>query len=389
MLPSRTDFLIVGAGFAGLTLAERLCSAGFHCTLVDRRSHIGGNSHDEYDAHGVLIHSYGPHYFRTNSPQILEYLGRFTQWRPHVYKVQSWTDGRYWSFPVNLKTFEQLVGHRASEEEFAAWLEAERIPIDMPRNSEEVILSQMGRRLYELFFRGYTRKQWKLDPSELDASVCGRIPIRTDRNDAYLKEQFQCLPAEGYHVLFDNMKAACGERLSLVLGVDYRDLKDSVPHRHLFFTGAIDEFYKYRFGPLPYRSLRFEREYFSAGQLRERLPVSGKAGFWQPELQVNYPNDFEFTRIVEMKHATGQVCAGSTIVREYPADWELGQDPYYPVPSRESRALYERYRALADGEKDVTFLGRLGTYKYYNMDQVVAQALKVAEDTLAAHQPLI
>jgi len=378
MKKESTDFLIIGAGFAGMVLAERLCEAGYHCTIVDRRAHIGGNSHDAYDKDGVLIHSYGPHYFRTNSQEILDYLGRFTRWRPVTYRVQSWTEGRYWSFPVNLNTFEQIVGCEATEDEFIAWLEKERVPIDMPRNSEDVILSQMGHHLYELFFRGYTRKQWKREPCELDASVCGRIPIRTNRNDAYLKEQFQCLPADGYHVLFNNIASACGKRLTLLLHTDYRDVTKRIDHRHLFFTGAIDDYYQYRFGPLPYRSLRFEKEYFNAKQLATRLVMSGKLGFWQPELQVNYPNDYEFTRIVEMKHATGQNCAGSTIVREFPADWQQGDDPYYPVPSEESQRLYERYKLLADADDNVTFLGRLGTYKYYNMDQVTAQALKVA-----------
>ncbi|MBN2069270.1 MAG: NAD(P)-binding protein [Opitutales bacterium] len=375
----KTDYLIAGAGFAGLVLAERLCAAGFHCIVVDKRSHTGGNSHDTYDAHGVLIHPYGPHYFRTDAPAILEYLSRFTDWLPCTYRVQSWTNGRYWSFPVNLKTFEQIVGHKASEAEFIKWLEQERIAIDTPQNSEEVILSQMGPTLYELFFKGYTRKQWKRDPKDLDVSVCGRIPIRTTYNDAYLKEKFQCLPKNGYHALFANLIESCGDKLQVILNTDYTEVKDTVERKHTFFTGPIDAYYGYCFGALPYRSLRFEQEHYKEEQLLERATISGKQGFWQPELQVNYPNDYEFTRIVELKHITGQNHTGSTIVREYPRDWQMGEDPYYPIPSDESKALYKRYKNLSEKDTDVTFLGRLGTYRYYNMDQVVTQALNTAE----------
>jgi UDP-galactopyranose mutase len=375
----KVDCLVVGAGFAGLVLAERLCAADKRCVVIDRRAHFGGNSNDAYDEHGVLIHSYGPHYFRTDDAAVKNYLSRFTEWTPCVYRVQSWTEGRYWSFPVNLKTFEQLIGRESTEAEFVEWLKKERIPFDKPANSEEVILSQTGRRLYELFFKGYTRKQWKRDPSDLDASVCGRIPIRTDRNDAYLRESFQALPKNGYHALFENLVAACGKNLTLLLNTDFKAVKDSISYTHLFYSGAIDEYYGYKFGPLPYRSLRFEREYFDAIALAKRLPVSGKPGFWQPELQVNYPNDFDYTRIVEMKHATGQQCPGSTIVREYPMDWQIGEEPYYPVPSAESARIYDRYKALSDAERNVTFMGRLGRYKYRNMDQVVLETLGIAK----------
>lgn len=382
----KTDYLIVGAGFSGLVLAERLCAAGKTCVVVDRRSHIGGNSDDHFDENGVLLHTYGPHYFRTDSPEIIEYLSRFTAWLPCTYRVLSWTEGRYWSFPVNLATYEQLVGHPATEDEFRAWLEKEKIPISHPANSEEAILSQAGRRLYEMFFRGYTRKQWRRDPSELDASVCARIPIRTNRNDAYLREKYQMIPAKGYHVLFENIVAACSERLTLLLDTDYRDVAKTIEYSHLFYCGAIDEYYEYRFGPLPYRSLRFERQYFGPKELEERLAISGKRGFWQPCMQVNYPNDHDFTRIVEIKHATRQDCAGTTIVREFPTDWTAGSEPYYPVPTPESAALYESYRTLAAGEGGLTFLGRLGQYRYCNMDQVVAQALAIAAQTLVTER---
>jgi UDP-galactopyranose mutase len=257
----------------------------------------------------------------------------------------------------------------------AAWLAEKRVPIEHPANSEEVIISQVGWELYEKFFKGYTLKQWKRHPKELDATVCGRIPIRTNRDDRYLSEKFQALPAEGYTRMFERMIEACGGRLQMKLGTDYREILPHVKYRHLIYTGPIDEFYDCRFGSLPYRSLRFEFENHTPDQLRSRKMISGKEGFWQPAMQVNYPNDEDFTRIVEIKHATGQRCANSTIAREYPEDYGPGKEPYYPIPAPDTSAIYKRYKELADAESRISFIGRLATYRYYNMDQVVAMAL--------------
>ncbi len=370
------DYLIVGAGFAGITAAERLCTRhGKKCLVVEKRTHLGGNAYDSYDDHGVLIHTYGPHYFRTNSARIREYLSQFTEWHPAAYQILSHTEGRYWNFPINLNTFEQFLGRPSTSEEMQDWLEAHKVPIENPANSEEVIVSQVGWELYEKFFKGYTIKQWKRHPRDLDASVCGRIPIRTNRDDRYLQEEFQALPKAGYTRMFERMVAACGDRISILLNTDYRTVLPQVDYRHMIYTGPIDQFYDCRFGSLPYRSLRFEYESFTPEQLEEREPVSGKPGFWQPALQVNYPNDREYTRIVEVKHATGQLCANSTIVREYPEDYGQDKEPYYPIPAPDAAALYRKYKDLADAEAGVSFIGRLATYRYYNMDQVVGMAL--------------
>jgi UDP-galactopyranose mutase len=379
------DYLIVGAGYAGLVLAERLSSQlGQKCLIVERRAHIGGNSYDEYDDHGVLLHKYGPHYFRTNSPRIREYLSQFTEWRPVDYMIRSWARGRYWSFPVNLNTYEELVGHPATEEEFIAYLEKVKVPIENPANSEEVIVSQVGWEFYEMFFKGYTLKQWKRHPKELDASVCGRIPIRTNRDDRYLREEFQAIPKAGYARMFERMVAA-SPGVRILLRADYKELLPFVKYRHMIYTGPIDDFYDLRFGALPYRSLRFERESFTAEQLVEREKISGRAGFWQPAMQVNYPNEEEFTRIVEIKHATGQQCTNTTIVREYPEDYGPGKEAYYPVPAPDSQAMYEKYKELASLEENVSFVGRLATYRYYNMDQVVGMALAEFERLKERH----
>ena len=414
------DCLIVGAGFSGLTIAERLTTQqGKTCLVVEKRDHLGGNAYDKYDEAGVLIHTYGPHYFRTNAPRIVDYLSQFTEWHPVEYKILSYSDGRYWNFPINLNTFEQFLGRPSTSEEMEAWLAEKRVPIENPVNSEEVIVSQVGWELYEKFFKGYTLKQWRRHPKDLDASVCGRIPIRTNRDDRYLREEFQAIPKDGYTAMFERMLAACGDKLEIRLNTEFRDILPQVEFQHLVYSGPIDEYYDYCHGHLPYRSLRFERESFTSQQLsayhsglpsaisaslRFRSPPSSlqsPPGFFQPAMQVNYPNDEEFTRIVEIKHATGQQCANTTIVREYPDDFGPGKEAYYPIPAPDSAATYQKYKALTETDPfpahlgsllpapcspmpSVHFIGRLATYRYYNMDQVVGMALKRAEKISAA-----
>lgn len=370
------DYLIVGAGFSGLTIAERLCTQlDAACLIVDRRTHIGGNAYDKYDDHGVLIHAYGPHYFRTNSPRIKDYLSQFTEWHPVNYKILSWTHGQYWPFPINLNTFEQFIGRQSTSEEMKATLDTWKLHVGSPSNSEEVIVSQVGRQLYEQFFEGYTKKQWARHPRQLDASVCGRIPIRTNRDDRYLTEDFQALPLAGYTRMFERMLSACGGRVKVLLNTDYREVLPHTNFKHMFYTGPIDEYFDFCDGRLPYRSLEFEAESFTPDELALRESVSQKRGFWQPAMQVNYPNDHDYTRIVEIKHATGQLCEASTIVREYPTAFGPGKEPYYPIPAPDTSAIYARYKARAAEEKRTSFIGRLATYKYYNMDQVVGMAL--------------
>jgi UDP-galactopyranose mutase len=355
------NFLIVGAGFAGSVLAERIASQlGKTCLVVERRNHIGGNAYDRYDDAGVLVHEYGPHYFRTNSQRIVDYLSQFTEWRSVEYKILSWTDGRFWRFPINLNTFEQLIGRPSTTEEMEAKLAEWRVKIDNPRNSEEVIVSQVGWKLYEMFFKNYTRKQWQRDAKELDPSVCGRIPIRTNRDDRYLSERFQALPKNGYTAMFRKMLSH--PKIEVWLNTHYREVRQHVRFGHLIFTGPIDEYFDHCFGRLPYRSLRFEPE---------TLPQE----YFQPAMQVNYPNDYDFTRIVEIKHATGQKAPWTTIVREYPQDFGPGREPYYPIPAPDARALYSKYVERGGLEKNVSFVGRLATYRYYNMDQIVGMAL--------------
>jgi len=352
------DWLIVGAGFAGAVLAERLASQqGARVLVVDRRDHIAGNAYDHLDEAGVLVHRYGPHIFHTNSEAVFEHLSQFTEWRPYEHRVIGQVDGQLVPIPINLDTVNRLYGLDLTSAELEAWFAARAEKVADIHTSEDVIVSRIGRELYEKFFQAYTRKQWGLDPSQLDAAVTARIPVRTDREDRYFTDRFQAMPRDGYTAMFRRMLDH--PNITLMLATDYADLPRTVRYRRMVWTGAVDEFFGFRFGKLPYRSLRFRHE---------TLPQER----FQPVGTVNYPQDRDYTRISEYKHMTGQVHPCTSVTYEYPTD--VG-DPYYPVPRPDNQALYKRYEALADATPNTVFVGRLATYRYLNMDQVVGQAL--------------
>jgi UDP-galactopyranose mutase len=352
------DWLVVGAGFAGSVLAERLASQrDERVLLVDRRCHVGGNAYDRFDDAGVLIHQYGPHIFHTNSAAIIDYLSRFTEWRAYEHRVLAHVDGQLVPIPINLDTVNRLYGLSLTSAELEAWLAARAEPVARIRTSEDVVVSQVGRELYEKFFRGYTRKQWGVDPAELDKSVTARVPTRTSRDDRYFTDKFQVMPAQGYTRMFERMLAH--PNIKIMLQTDFREIRDIVPYRRLIFTGPIDEYFDYRYGKLPYRSLRFEH-------------VTLDTPRHQPVAVVNYPQTEAYTRVTEYKHLTGQEHPKTSLTYEFPAD---EGDPYYPVPQSRNAELYKRYERLAGATADVLFVGRLATYRYYNMDQVVGQAL--------------
>ena len=368
------DTLVIGAGFAGSVIAERLAAqSGQRVLVVDRRPHIGGNAYDEYDAAGVLIHRYGPHIFHTNSADVFDYLSRFTAWRSYEHRVLADVAGQRVPMPINRTTLNMLYGLSLDSDAAAAtFLNSRAEPVANVRTSEDVVVSAVGRELYTMFFRGYTRKQWGLDPSELDKSVTARVPTRTSTDDRYFTDRFQAMPALGYTRMFEAMLDHPG--ITVRTGVEYRDIIKSVDVDHIVFTGPIDEFFDFRFGKLPYRSLEFRHETLDVGQ-------------FQPVATVNYPDEATpYTRITEYKHLTGQHHAKTSITYEIPS---AEGDPYYPIPRPENQALFKRYEALADAQEGVTFVGRLATYRYYNMDQVVAQALAAYRRMTMTVEPVL
>ena len=354
------DYLIVGAGFAGSVLAERLArGSNKKVLLCDKRSHIGGNAYDHYNEAGILVHKYGPHIFHTNSREVFEYLSRFTEWRSYQHRVRACVDGQIVPIPINLDTINTLYGLSLTSFEVDEFYKKVAEPRERIRTSEDVVVSQVGRELYEKFFRNYTRKQWGLDPSELDSSVTSRIPTRTNRDDRYFTDTYQAMPLHGYTRMFENMLEH--PNIKVLLNCDYREVEKDIPFREMIYTGPIDAFFDYRYGKLPYRSLEFKHETHNV-EVYQSAPV------------INYPNEHLYTRVTEFKYLTGQEHSKTSIVYEFP---QSEGDPYYPVPRKENAGIYANYKALADEKPSVHFVGRLATYKYYNMDQIVAQALTV------------
>ena len=354
------DYLVVGAGFSGSVIAERLATqSGKKVLVVDKRNHIGGNAYDHYDDHGVLVHKYGPHIFHTNSRDVFEYLSRFTKWRSYEHRVLASVDGQLVPIPINLDTINKLYGMNLNSFEVEEFYKSLAEPMEYIRTSEDVVVSKVGRELYEKFFRNYTRKQWGLDPSELDKSVIARIPTRTNRDDRYFTDSYQAMPLHGFTRMFENMLNH--PNIKVMLNTDYQEIQKAIPCREMVYSGPVDEFFDYRYGQLPYRSLDFKHETHNT-TVFQKAPV------------INYPNEQLYTRVTEFKYLTGQEHSKTSIVYEFP---KAEGDPYYPVPRSENNEMYKQYKALSDTTPGVYFVGRLATYKYYNMDQCVAQALSV------------
>lgn len=363
------DYLIVGAGFAGAVLAERLANhAGKKVLIVDKRYHIGGNTYDFFNKDGILVHKYGPHIFHTNSKEIFEYLGHFTTWRPYEHRVLASVDGMLVPIPINQNTINMLYGLNLSSSEVDAFLQSKAEKKERIITSEDVVVNKVGRELYEKFFRGYTIKQWDLDPSELDASVTARIPVRNNRDNRYFTDSYQAIPSHGYTRLFQKMLSH--PNIKIMLNTDYKEIENMIPYGEMIYTGPIDYYFDYCYGKLPYRSLDFKFETIDKE-------------VYQPTGTVNFPNEHPYTRITEFKYLTGQKHSKTTIVYEYP---KADGDPYYPVPRAENAELYKKYQRLAEGLEHVHFVGRLATYKYYNMDQVVAQSLTLYKKIIGSQK---
>jgi len=352
------DYLVVGAGFSGSVIAERLArDSGKKVLVVDKRNHIGGNAYDHYDDHGILVHKYGPHIFHTNSREVFEYLSQFTPWRAYEHHVLASVDGQLVPIPINLDTINKLYGMNLNSFQAEEFFQSVAEPREHIRTSEDVVISKVGQVLYEKFFKNYTRKQWGLDPSELDKTVIARIPTRTNRDSRYFTDSYQAMPLHGFTRMFENMLNH--PNIKVMLNTDYREIEKAIPCREMVYTGPVDEFFDCRYGKLPYRSLDFKHE-------------THHTSVFQSAPVINYPNEQLYTRVTEFKYLTGQEHSKTSIVYEFP---KAEGDPYYPVPRPENQEIYKQYKALAETTSGVHFVGRLATYKYLNMDHCVAQAL--------------
>lgn len=368
------DYLIVGAGLAGAVLAERLASKlDKKVLIIDKRNHIAGNTFDFYNEDGILVHKYGPHIFHTNSKDVFSYLSKFTAWRPYEHHVLASVDGQLVPIPINQNTINTLYGLNLSSEQVQDFYDSKAEKTANIKTSEDVVMNVVGKELYEKFFKHYTIKQWDLDPSQLDASVTARVPTRTNKDGRYFTDTFQAMPQQGYTNMFSKMLSH--PNIHIMLNADYKSLVNDIHFDKLIFTGPVDEYFDYCYGKLPYRSIDFKFQTLN----QENYQAVGT---------VNYPMNQPYTRITEFKHLTGQQHDKTSIVFEYPT---ADGDPYYPIPRMENNELYNRYKALATAEKNVHFTGRLATYKYYNMDQVVAQSLTLfkkiyKEETIFAEE---
>lgn len=354
------DFLIIGAGFAGAVMAERLASQlNKKVLIVEKRNHIGGNAYDGYDEHGILIHKYGPHIFHTNSKEIFDYLSQFTEWRFYEHKVLANYQGELFPIPINRITINKFFGiNLETEEEVKKILltKAEkRFPI---LNSEDIIINQVGRELFEAFFKNYTKKQWDLFPNELSPSVCGRIPVRFNDDCRYFIDKYQFMPKDGYTKMFEKMLSH--KNIETVLNTDYKNVLNDIKFDKMIYTGPIDSFFDYKYGKLPYRSIKFEWEHLNT-ERKQDVAV------------VNYVDEEElFTRVTEYKHLTGQNALTTSISCEYA---QLTGEPYYPILTNQNRKNFLLYKQESERFKNILFCGRLAEYQYYNMDQVVANCL--------------
>ena len=355
------DYVIVGAGLAGLTIAERLSQYG-NVLIIEKRNHIGGNVYDSYNQDRILIQNYGPHTFHTSNQEVWDYLCQFTEWRKYTHRVKSYVGGQYVPFPICRKTINQLYSLNLSASEMIDFIDRKKVKIDTIKNSEDVVLSQAGEDIYKKFFYNFTIKQWGVSPRELDKTVISRIPFRTNNDTRYFTDKWQGQPLHGYTAMCQKMIDK--PNIKVILNTDYKEIINDVQYKKLIYTGPIDYYYDYCYGKLKYRSIRLQFETYDKAYV-------------QPAASCRYPgNEFKYTRITEFKRLTGQKCRKTTILKEFPC---FGDEPYYPYPTSDNKELYKQYAALAEKETDVVFAGRLAEYRYYDMDDVVERALNVAK----------
>ena len=364
----KQPIIIVGAGLSGATIARKYAEDGEQVIVVDKRDHIGGNTYDFINEYGVLMAKYGAHIYHDSDDETWEFVSRFTEWIPYEHRVKSYVEGKLVPVPTNMDTYNKVLGKNFTDgEELKEWVESQHPEITDPKNSEESALKRIGSDvIYEKMFKNYTKKQWDKYPTELDASVMERIPVRYDHNDRYFGDKYEGIPKHGYTVMARNMLDH--ENIKVILGRDYHDMSLPEP-KLLFYTGKIDTYFGEKFGKLEYRSIEFEHE-------------TRKTQSYQDHAVVNYPGEeFPYTRIIEHKKFFGEEYQNlpiTTITREYSI---AGGEPYYPVPNQENRDLYEKYQKEAEKleEQGIYFIGRLASYKYFNMNQAIRAALDLYE----------
>ncbi len=358
----KCDYLVIGAGFAGSVLSERIANIlKKKVILIDKRSDIGGNSIDEYDTHNVLIHKYGPHLFHTNNKTVYEYLSLFTEWRFYEHKVLAYHDKEFYQIPININTLNKFYNKNLlNENEVKNFLNQIRDPKKEIKNSEDIIVNKIGHDLFKAFFKHYTKKQWGYEPKDLNPGVCGRIPIRHNNDSRYFEDKYQIIPKNGYYKLFEEIVR--NKNIKIILDKTFKEIKNNIDYKYLIFTGPIDEYFDYKFGKLQYRSVEFK--FMNISVIK-----------YQKVAQINFVDaDTDYTRVVEYKHITGQKCNSTTISYEYPQ--KIGE-PFYPIPNKNNIRLYKKYLSETSKFKNVIFCGRLAEYQYYNMDQVISRALYV------------
>lgn len=358
----KCEFLIVGSGFAGSVLAERIANElKKDVIIVEKRNHIGGNCYDEYDDNGILIHRYGPHIFHTNDKNIVDYLSQFSDWYEYEHKVLAFSKGEYFPIPINRTTINKIFKKNFfTEEEVRSFLEEIREKRNPISNSEDIIVNQVGWELFERFFRFYTKKQWNLEPKYLSPGVCGRIKVRTNDDDRYFEDKYQIMPKDGFTKIFEKMLKST--RIRVILNKDFKEIINDIDYKYMIYTGPIDYLFNYKFGRLSYRSIHFEFKNFNQ--------IS-----YQPSAVVNYVDeDVPYTRVTEYKKITFQNSSSTTLSFEYP---NSNGDPYYPVINEENLRRLKLYLNLAEKEKNLLLCGRLAEFRYYDMHQVIGRALSL------------
>lgn len=362
-MKNNQQILIIGSGISGSLFAERYASIGKRVLVLEKRDHIGGNCYDYKDKEGLLISKYGAHLFHTNYEDVWQYLQKFASWVGYRHKVLAKVEGQLVPVPVNITTVNKIFNlNIQNQKEMSAWLDKNQVKFNNPQNSEEVALSRVGVNLYKKLFQNYTKKQWNKDPQELDPSILSRIPVRNNFDDSYFSDKYQAQPVGGFTEIFKKMLTH--KNITVKLNTDFFDYKNKININNfekVFYTGPIDRFFDYQFGKkgLEYRSLQFDFRTYNKE-------------FFQNNSVINYPNDYDFTRIVEYKHITGQKHPKTTVSREYPTD---KGDPYYPVLTRKNRLIYKKYKGLSKQLKNIYFVGRLAEYRYINMDEAFKNAL--------------